>query len=122
MGNLQCLLQGHPNHNLVQAVVQGFRHGFLLMHDELRVNHQPRNLPTAFRHSDLLWQGVKKEVNLCQMLGPFDVQSLDSLICSAVSMVKKKNSKAMCCITHLSHPQGLSITSFIAPGDAETHY
>ena len=37
-------------------------------------------------------------------------------------MVEKKNSTAMQHITHLSHPQGLSINSFIAPEDAETHY
>ena len=55
------------------------------------------------------------------MLGSFDVQPLDPLICSPVSMVEK-NSMAMHCITHLSHPQGSSINSFIAPEDAETHY
>ena len=37
-------------------------------------------------------------------------------------MVEKKNSTAMCHITHLSHPQGSSINSFIAPEDAEMHY
>ena len=63
-----------------------------------------------------------KEVELGCMLGPFDEQPLDPLICSPVGMVEKKNSDAMYRITHLSHPQGKSINSFIAPEDAETHY
>ena len=56
------------------------------------------------------------------MLGSFEVQPIFPLICSLVDMVDKKNSTAMHHITHLSHPQGSSINSFIAPEDAETHY
>ena len=37
-------------------------------------------------------------------------------------MVEKKNSTPMHCITHLTHPQGSSINSFIVPEDAEMHY
>ena len=63
-----------------------------------------------------------KEVKLGRMLGPFQVQPIYLLICSPVVMVQKKNSMAMHSITHLSHPQGSSNNSFIAPEDAETHY
>ena len=63
-----------------------------------------------------------KEVKLGRMLGPFQVQPNYLLICSPVGMVEKKNCMAMHHITHLSHPQGSSINSFIVPQDAETHY
>ena len=56
------------------------------------------------------------------MLRPFQVQPIFLLICSLVGMVEKKNSTAMHWITHLSHPQGSSINSFIMPEDAEMHY
>ena len=119
---LEQILEGHPNHKLVQRVVDGFRFGYSLRYNGLRVNRQPRNLPTAFTHSTELWQSMMKEVNLGRMLGPFKVQPIFPLICSPVSMGEKKNSTTMHRITHLSHPQGSSINSFITPEDAETHY
>ena len=63
-----------------------------------------------------------KEVKLGRMLGPFPVQSINPLICSPVGMVEKKNSMDMCRITHLSHPWGVSINSFIDPEDCKTNY
>ena len=122
MDKLKQLLQGHLNSNLAQRVVDGFGFGFSLKYNGSRVNRQPRNLPTAFTHSQTLWQSVMKEVNLGCMLSPFKVQPIFPLICSPLGMVEKKNSTAMHHITHLSHPQGSLINSFIAPEDAETHY
>ena len=63
-----------------------------------------------------------KEVHLGHMLGPFPVQPTDPLICSLVGMVPKCNSQEMQCITHLSHPWGQSINTFINQEDAQTHY
>ena len=103
-------------------MIDGFQFGFSLKCTGPRVNRQPHNLPTAFTHSQEIWQSVMKEVSLGCMLSPFEVQPIFLLICSLVGMVEKKNSTAMCCITHLSHPQGSSINSFITPEDAETHY
>ena len=116
------MLVGHRNHKLVQRVVDGFHFGFSLKYNGPRLNRQPRNLPTVFTHSKELWQSVMEEVNLGRMLGMFQMQPIFPLICSPVGMVEKKNSTAMCHITHLSHPQGFSINSFIAPEDAEMHY
>ena len=56
------------------------------------------------------------------MLGPFPVQPLDQLICSPVGMVEKQDSQEMRCITHLNHPRGRSINTYIDPEDAQTHY
>ena len=63
-----------------------------------------------------------KEVKLGGMISPFATQPIDPLICSSVGMVEKKNSMDMRRITHLSHPKGSSINSFIDPVYAETHY
>ena len=63
-----------------------------------------------------------KEVHLGHMLGPFLVQPIDPLICSPVGMVPKWDSQEMHQITHLSHPRGRSINSFISTEDAQTHY
>ena len=62
-----------------------------------------------------------KEVNLGGMPHLFQMQPIFPLICSPIDMVEK-NSTTVCCITHLSHPQGSSINSFITPEDAEMHY
>ena len=50
---------------------------------------------------------------LGSMLGPFLVQPMDSLICSLVGMVEKRDSDEMHRITHLSHPRGQSINAYI---------
>ena len=105
MDRLEQMLVGHPNCKLVQRVVDGFHFGFSLKYNSPRLNRQPRNLPIAFTHSKELWQSVMKEVNLGRMLGPFQVQPIFAFICSQVGKVKKKNSTAMCHMTHLSHPQ-----------------
>ena len=122
MDRLEQMLVGHPNHKLVQKIVDGFHFGYSLKYNSPRLNRQPRNLPIVFTHSKDLWQSVMKEVNLGRMLSPFQVQPIFPLICSPVGMVEKKNSTAMHHITYLSHPQGSSINSFIAPEDAEMHY
>ena len=116
---LDQLLQDHPNRRLVQEVVMGFQKGFSLKYNGLRVNHQPCNLPTAFSYPEKLWDSVMKEVKLGRMLEPFQVQPIDPLICSPVGMVEKKNSTDMHRITHLSHPVGASINSFIDPEDCK---
>ena len=119
---LDQLLQDHPNRRLVEEVVMGFQKGFPLKFNGLRVNRQPRNLPTAFSYLEKLWDSVMKEVKLGRMLGPFPVQPIDPLICNPVGLVEKKNSTDMLRITHLSHPQGASINSFINPEDCKINY
>ena len=49
---LKQLLIGHPNHDLVNKVVQGFQTGFSLKYTGPRLNRQPRNLLTAYTHSE----------------------------------------------------------------------
>ena len=71
---------------------------------------------------DKLWVSIMKEVHLGHMLGPFPVQPIDPLICSLVGMVPRCDSQEMGCITHLSHPWGQSINTFINQEDAQTHY
>ena len=56
------------------------------------------------------------------MLGPFNMELIPNLICSPVGMVLKKGTPEIHRITHLSHPKGASINSFIAPEDATTVY
>ena len=119
---LEQLLHGHRNRKLVQKVVHGFWFGLSLKYNGPRINKQPCNLPTAFTHSHQLWKSVMKEVILGHMLSPSEVQPICPLIHSPVIMVEKKNYTAMHHITHLSHPQGSSINSFIAPENAENHY
>ena len=63
-----------------------------------------------------------KEVQLGQMISPFQVQPLYLLICSPVGMVLKKKSTTMRRITHLSYPLGGSVNSYIAPEDVQMHY
>ena len=119
---LDQLLQDHPNRKLVQEVVTGFQEGFSLKYNRLRENHQPCNLPTAFSYLEKLWDSVMKEVKLGRMLGPFPFQPINPLICIPVGMVEKKHFTDMHRITHLSHPQGASLNSFIDPEDCKTNY
>ena len=102
--------------------MQGFRFGFSLKYNGPLENRQPKNLLSAYQHMDKLWVSIMKEVHLDRMLGPFLVQPIDPLICSSVGMVPKCDSQEMQCITHLSHPRGQSINTFINQEDAQTHY
>ena len=56
------------------------------------------------------------------ILGPLVQPPLMQFICSPVSMVLKKDSTDMRMITHLSHPGGSSLNSFIAPAESSTTY
>ena len=119
---LNRLLRDYPNRSKVDYVVQGFRFGFSLKYNGPLENRQPENLLSAYHHVDKLWVSIMKEVCLGRMLGPFQVQPIDPLICSLVGMVPKHDSQEMRCITHLSHPWGWPINTFINQEDAQTHY
>ena len=103
-------------------VIKGFKFGFSLKYKGPLENRPPKNLLSAYQHTDKLWVSLIKEVKLDHMLGPFLVQPLDPLICSPVGMVDKWDSQEMRHITHLSHPRGRSINAYIDPDDAQTHY
>ena len=123
--NPECLtqlLQDHPDQQLVNEVVNGFRHGFPLKYNgphERRIHH---NLKSAFQFPKQLQQHLDKEVSLGRMLGPFQSKPLDNLICSPVGMVPKKDSDKMRMITHLSYPHRDSINSHMDPKDTSTSY
>ena len=118
----ETMLKGHPNQDLVNYVITGFKQGFSPKYQGPRVNRQPKNLKSAFQFKDKLWNSLMKEVQLGQMIGPFSLQPIEPLICLLIGMVEKKNSSDMRRITHLSYPKGSSINAFIDPADAETHY
>ena len=116
------LLTDHPNRHKVEYVVNGFQFGFSLKYTGPRVNRQPKNLLSAYQNAPKLWASLIKETQLGRMLCPFPVQPLNPFICSPVGMVPKKDSQEMRRITHLSHPQGQSVNSFIDPQDTKTNY
>ena len=119
---LNRLLRDHPNRSKVDYVVQGFCFGFSLKYNGPLENRQPKNLLSAYHHADKLWVSIMQEVHLGCMLGPFPVQPIDPLICLLVGMVPKHGSQEMRHITHLSHPWGQSINTFINQEDVQTHY
>ena len=119
---LTQLLQGHPNQPLVNEVVNGFRNSFSLKYNGPHNGRIHCNLKSAFQFPKQLQQCLDKEVNLGRMLGPFQQQLLDNLICSPVGMVLKKDSDKMRMITHLSYPHGDSINSHMDPKDMSTSY
>ena len=76
---LNRLLRDHPNRSKVHAeklilvahkghthkvnnVVQGFQAGFSLKYNGLLEKRQPKNLLSAYRHADKLWDSIMKEV------------------------------------------------------------
>ena len=84
---LDRLLQEHPNREKVEYVVKRFQFGFSLKYKGPLENRQPKNLLSAYQHSEKLWASLMKEVHLGQVLGPFPVQPINPLICSPVGMV-----------------------------------
>ena len=50
----EALLKGHPNQDLVNYVITGFKQGFLLKYQVPRVNRQLQNLKLAFQFKDKL--------------------------------------------------------------------
>ena len=61
---LNRLLQDHPNREKVEYVVNGFQFGFSLKYKGLLENRQPKNLLSAYQHSEKLWASLMKEVHL----------------------------------------------------------
>ena len=119
---LEFNLQDHPDQQLVQQVIQGFRHGFSLKYKGPRDGHIPPNLASARQYSKQLQQHLNKEIAKGCILGPFCNKPFSNLICSLVGMVPKKEQGKMRMITHLSYPLGHSINSFISPEDAAMQY
>ena len=88
--HLTKLLQGHSNQQLVNEVVNGFRHGFSLKYNGPHEGRVHCNLKSAFQFPKQLQQCLDKEVSLGRMLGPFQSKPLDNLICLPVGMVPQK--------------------------------
>lgn len=119
---LEELLKGHPNQNLVQYMVNGFKYGFALRYQGLLISRHHHSLPTAYTHKKLLMKCINKEMQLGRILGPFSKPPFQPSICSPVGMVPKKDTDQIRMIMHLSHPKGASINSFIDPAESSTTY
>ena len=78
---VEFLLQGHPNWELLHEVVTGFKNGFLLKYNGPRQGRIHCNLKSAFKFPKLLQQHLDKEVSLHHMFGPFVQSPLQNIIC-----------------------------------------
>ena len=77
------------------------------------------NLLSAFQHTHIIDEEIAKECDAGRILGPFETPQLESLKCSGVGVVPKKNGKWR---RHLSAPAGQSINDGKAKEDFSMHY
>lgn len=118
---LEKYLESHPNRELVNTVVSGFRSGFSLHYKGPRGHMSCKNLKSVFGNEEAALQKIRKEISAGRVAGPFDYLPLPSLRVSPIGLVPKKDGTWRL-IHHLSYPLGKGINFFIDESLCTVHY
>ena len=128
---LEALLREHPDRQMVQYVVQGFRTGF-----DLGLTRQPpscspcKNLREARRKPHIAQAMIDEEVRKGHMAGPFKKPPFPDMVFSPVNLVPKAGAhpdapeiKKYRLIHDLSHPYNDNSVNACIPKEASSvHY
>ena len=112
IANLSAALSRHPNPTLVQYVINGLTHGFLIGYSGPHINLVPKNLLSATAHQDSVSSALCTELSRGHTSGPFTTPPFTSLHCSPLGSAEKKDGSRRL-IMDLSQPTGASINDGI---------
>ena len=118
---LEYYLRDHPDRNVVNYVVNGFRNGFDIGFQGEVHETRPRNLLSALRNPQPVFAAVVKELQRGHTAGPFAVPPLSPLHCSPLGAVPKKDGSFRI-ILDLSSPRGDSVNEGISRDDFSVRY
>lgn len=114
-------LTHHPNAQfvttLIRQLTEGFDIGYQGPHRDLR----SPNLPSAFKHPEVIDHYIAHECAQGRMAGPFVDPPFQPFHCSGLGTVPKGDGTWRV-ITHLSAPDGLSINDHIDPESVSLSY
>lgn len=87
---LNYYLRDHPNRQLVEWAVQGFKVGFDLGLERAPKPNEPcRNAPRCYEHPEVVREMVAKEVALGHVVGPLDKKPWPDMVFSPLQLVPK---------------------------------
>lgn len=110
---LEFLLSGY-NHSIVEHLVSGFKYGFPLFYEGIRVSCNADNLLSASQNPDAVDTKFRKELAAGRLAGPFTIPPLSPFCISPLGVVPKKNPGDFRLIHHLSYPKGDSVNDGIS--------
>ena len=119
--NLSTELKNHPNQKFASDLPHDLRWGCRLGYTGPRVPRVTPNLKLATLHPQAVSDALAKEVSRGHTAGPFQEPPIQSLQCSPLGVVPKKDGTWRI-IMDLSSPHGSSVNDFISKDTHTLHY
>ena len=118
---LEFLLSGY-NHSIAEFLSKGFREGFPLHYEGIRVSSDATNLLSARDNPEVVDAKLNKECEAGRLAGPFHKLPFYLFRVSPLSVVPKKTPGEFRLIHHLSYPRGSSVNDGISPEHCSVSY
>ena len=118
---LRHMLMNYPDYDNAQILLNGFQYGFPIHYTGPRTSVDCKNLKSVYQYPDVAFQKLQSEIDLGRIVGPFSFRPISNLRCSPIGVVPKKTG-GFRLITHLSHPLGYGINSYIDPFYSTVQY
>ena len=115
------MLSDHPNQPLVEYILDGLTHGFDIGFKGKFSETRPNNNKSAAEYSAAVSKAIQKEVDRGHTAGPFDEPPFESLHCSPIGAIPKKDGTVRL-VMDLSQPRGKSINEGIEKEDFNIQY
>ena len=109
------LLGSHPDHSLVEYILQGLQQGFHIGYQRGgKLQAIKKNMLSALEHPEVVEKYLQEECRMGRVLGPFDPEELPGLHISKFGVIPKSNQPGKWrLILDLSSPKGASVNDGI---------
>ena len=118
---LEFLLSGY-NRSIAEFLSKGFREGFPLHYEGIRVSSDATNLLSARHNPEVVDAKLNKECEAGRLAGPFHKLPCYPFRLSPLGVVPKKTLGEFRLIHHLSYPRGSSVNDGISPEHCSVSY
>ena len=105
-----------------EFLVQGFTEGFRIPFCGKYPPQTHTNLPSAFKHPQVISDKLYKETGYSRIAGPFSAPPFHPFVTSPLGVVPKKTPGEFRMIHHESYPAGSSVNDGISHEDATVKY
>ena len=107
---------------MAEFLSKGFREGFPLHYEGIRVSSDATNLLSASDNPEVVDAKLKKECEAGRLAGPFHNVPFHPFRVSPLGVVPKKTPGEFRLIHHLSYPRGSSVNDGISPENCSVSY
>ena len=110
-------LQGHPDPEFAEAIVQGLKDGFRIGFDRVSpLLSADKNMPSAAEHNDVVSEYIDTELRKKRFLGPYSIEEFAGGQINRIGDIPKGHTPGKWrIITDLSFPSGGSVNDGIDP-------